>query len=46
LPFHVKRGHQGSLLKKLECYLKGMQKNDLADFITMNEYVKNLSDGK
>ena len=46
LPFHVKRGHQGSLLKKIECYLKGMQKNDLADFITMNAYIKNLSDGK
>jgi hypothetical protein len=46
LPFHVKRGHQGSLLKKLECYLKGIQKNHSEDFITMNEYVKNLSDGK
>jgi hypothetical protein len=46
LPFHVKMGHQGSLLTKLGGYLKGLQKDQLADFITMNEYVKNLSHGK
>ena len=46
LPFHVKRGHRGFLLKKLECYLKVTQKNNLDNFITMNEYVKYLSDGK
>jgi len=34
------------LLKKLECYLKAMQKNHLTDFITMNAYIKNLSNGK
>lgn len=46
LPFHVKRGHRGSLLTKLEGYLKGMQKNHSADFMTMSAYVNNLSDGK
>lgn len=46
LPFHVKRGHRGALKAKLASYLKGMQKNLSVDFITMNEYVKNLSDGK
>jgi len=46
LPFHVKRGHQGSLLAKLEGYLKAMQKDQSADFITMNEYVKSLDHGK
>lgn len=46
LPFHVKKGHRGALLAKLGILLQRLKKDHLGEFTTMNEYVKNLSDGK
>lgn len=46
LPFHVKNGHRGALLAKLERFLKGIKKDQLGEFTTMNNFIKNKSDGK
>ena len=45
LPSHVKRGHGGPLLAKLESLLKGWKRDGTGEFVTMQRYVNNLSDG-
>jgi len=45
LPAHVKRGHNGALLTKLEVLLKGWQQTHQGEFMTMQSYVNKLSDG-
>ncbi len=43
LPAHVKRGHEGGLLEKMERYLRWLKSEDLGDFITMDTYVGQIS---
>ena len=43
LPGHVKRGHEGRLLEKMERYLRWLKSEDLGDFITMDTYVGQIS---
>jgi hypothetical protein len=39
LPAHVKRGHDGELLAKMEQYIQWLKSTDLGDFTTMDNYV-------
>jgi hypothetical protein len=43
LPGHVKRGHEGGLLEKMERYLRWLKSENLGDFITMDTYVGQIS---
>lgn len=45
LPAHVKRGYKGALLAKLENLLTGWQEANQGEFMTMQSFVKTLSDG-
>jgi hypothetical protein len=42
LPGHIKRGHEGELLKKMERYIQWLQLADLGEFTTMDAYVEQL----
>ncbi len=39
LPAHVKRGHDGGLLVKMEQYIQWLKSENLGDFTTMDDYV-------
>lgn len=45
LPAHVKCGHHGALLAKLNALLKGWQQTQEGEFMTMQSFVNVISDG-